>query len=165
MRTRRYIVKCSSEPVQLREEASVELPRPAAEIWSWMWDASSNIDLVEAELAMSLPGTPRGVGEVQVVIHRPEQNRLANILEVVHLEPERRAVTRSLVMGFPSGGELVIDPTGQRSCRVTQAFTADVPAGTQVAWIDELRESFRAPLVTMMRRLVELHTGGNTAQP
>src|SRR6476659_4201790 len=73
MRTRRYIVKCSSEPVQLREEASVELSRPAAEIWAWMWDASSNIDLFDAELAMSLPGTPRGVGEVQVVIHRPSR--------------------------------------------------------------------------------------------
>ena len=160
MRTRRYLVKCTAEPVQVREEASVELPRPAADLWSWMWDASSSIDLLDAELAMRLPDTPRGLGEVQVVIHRREHHRIAYVHEIVHFEPERRAVTRSLVAGHPAGGELVIDPIGQGACRVTQAFTADLPPGTQVASIDELRDTLRAALATIMRRLVEIHTEG-----
>ena len=144
MRTRRYLVKCTAEPVHVREEASVEL--------------------LDAELATSLPGTPRGVGEVQVVIHDREHDRTAYVHEIVHFEPERRAVTRSLVAGYPTGGELQIDPIGQGACRITQAFTADLPAGTQVASIDELRETLRAALATMMRRLAEIHTEGNAGR-
>ena len=158
MRTRRFLVKLTAEPVQVREQASVELPKPASEMWSWIWDASSNVDLFDAALAVSLPGTPRGVGEVQVVIPRPEHNRIASVHEVVHLEPERRAVTRNLISGYPSGGELLVDSIGPEACRITQAFTAELPTGTQVAWIDELRETLRTALETMMRRMVELHT-------
>lgn len=164
MRTRRYLVKCTAEPVQVRVEASVELPRPAADLWSWMWDASSSIDLLDAELATSLPGTPRGLGEVQVVIHQREHNRMAYVHEIVAFEPERRAVTRSLVAGHPAGGELLIDSIAPGACRVTQAFTADLPAGTQVASIDDLRETLKEALATMMRRLVEIHTEGNAAR-
>jgi hypothetical protein len=157
MRTRRYLVKLTAEPVQVREEASVELPKSAPEMWAWLWDASSNVDLFDAALAMSLPGTPRGVGEVQVVIPRPGHDRIASVHEIVHLEPVRRAVTRNLISGYPSGGELLIDPIGPEACRVTQAFTAELPPGTQVVWIDELRGTLRTALSTMVRRLVELH--------
>lgn len=36
MRTRRFLVKLTAEPVQVREQASVELPKPASEMWSWI---------------------------------------------------------------------------------------------------------------------------------
>ncbi len=136
---------------------AIELPRPADEIWAWMAEASSNIDIFGAELATTLPGTPRGgVGEIQAVVLGGDEAR-ATLSQVVELSRGRRAVTRRLGFGHPTGATLTVDPLGQRACRVTHTFTAELPAGIQAFYVHEVRQEFTSTLRTLTQRLLELH--------
>ena len=98
------ILRTTTKAVRVKEAGSIDLPRNAAVMWSFMWDPASSVEIdEEAEIGTTVPGSPRGLGEIQVVIRRTAQGREGVLHEVVELEPGRRAVTRSLVNpGLPT---------------------------------------------------------------
>jgi uncharacterized protein YndB with AHSA1/START domain len=156
MRSRRYIVKCTVEPVEVRQSATVDLPRPADEVWEFMWNpASSRHWSVSAELGTTVPGTPeRQIGEVQAFIHRkPSGERFGSLLEVVDVELGRRAVTRDLSAGIEAGGTLTIEPRSDRGCRLTQEFWAHLPAGTPVSQVEQMHVEQASELQALTERL------------
>jgi hypothetical protein len=94
-RFRLEIVSRASGPVRITESATVDLPRPAPMVWAFMWDPASAVALSDtAVLGGQLPGTPDGVGEIQVFVHQGDNSRHGSMLEVVAMEPGRR-VTRA----------------------------------------------------------------------
>jgi hypothetical protein len=149
-------------PVRINDSASVELPRSTSAVWAFMKDAACTVALFETtEAAATLPGSPEGVGEIQVSIEASENGRIANSLEVTELEVGRRAVYRSLSTCYPSGGELSLEPLGPESCRLTQRFWADLPAGVLAKDVRILRKATREKLQAMMRRLADLAADGS----
>src|SRR5262245_42527664 len=101
------LVKVTVFPVRVEEMASVELPRPAPSVWSFLGPPESNVDLFESvELGARIPGVPAGLGELQVVIERHDHGRVGAVTEVVEYEEGRRAVTRSLTEGWSNYGAL-----------------------------------------------------------
>jgi hypothetical protein len=157
VRSRLRIVRTTAKPVQVKEAASVELPQDASAVWSFMWDPASTVKLFgTTEIAVTLPGSPPGLGEIQAFIERTTNGRVANLHEVVEFEPGRRAVTRSLVSAIPEYTTLTIEPLGPASCRLTQEFWADIPAGVPVATVRPIRDGYRKVLRTLVLRLTEL---------
>ena len=157
MRIRRRILRVTANPVRVKEAASVELPQGAPAVWSFMWDPASCVKLFETtEIGVTLPGSPKGVGEIQVTVDRTDHGRVGNLHEVVEVEPGRRAVTRSLVSGCPSWGALTIESLRPDACRLTQEFWADIPAGVPVETVHQLHDDYKKMLGVMMRRLAEL---------
>ncbi|MEU4419581.1 hypothetical protein AB0F81_03080 [Actinoplanes sp. NPDC024001] len=152
------LVRTTAKPIQVSESATVELRWDAAAMWSYMWNPASSVELGEhTEVGLTLPGTSYGLGEIQVFLHRlPDGRRQASLIEVVEFEPGRRAVTRSLVSAVPNLSVLTIEPLGPGSCRLTQEHRADLPAGIQVAIVEECRKNFREELRQLMSRLTEL---------
>jgi hypothetical protein len=162
VRTRRVILKCISEPIQVRETAFVDLPRAGEAVWAWMVRAHSSVELFDStEVGVTLPGSPEGVGEIQAFVARTPEGRSAGLLEVVELEPGRRAVTRDLASPFRSGGVLTIAPLGENHCRLTQELWADLPVGTAVATVHAVRDAQKEQLRHMMLRLSELTIAGS----
>lgn len=159
MRTRLRMVRVTTRPVQVRETAAVDLPRSAEAAFSFMWDPASSLKLFEAEVAVALPGR-EGVGEIQAFVERTPGGRLGVLHEVTELDPGRRAVTRSLTSWCPSWSALTIEALDPDSCRLTQEFWADVPAGVHAAQEQQLRDEFRQRLESMTRRLAEWAAGG-----
>ncbi|MBG0561347.1 hypothetical protein [Actinoplanes aureus] len=151
------VIRTTTKPVQVKEAASVELRRDAAAMWSFMWDPASSVVIDETtEIGVTLPGSPHGVGEIQVFIQRTAGGRRGVLHEVVELEPGRRAVTRSLASAVPAFGALTIESLGPGSCRLTQEHWVDLPAGVPVALVQECRDSCQRELRKMMSRLSEL---------
>ncbi|MGE6955013.1 SRPBCC family protein [Staphylococcus capitis] len=151
------ILRVTTKPTHIKEAASVELPRDAATIWSFMWDPASSVKTEEStELGVTLPGTLQGLGEIQVFITRTADGRVGSLQEVVELDPGRRAVTRSLNSSYRTYGALTIEVLGPSSCRLTQEFWVDLPPGLEVAWVRQYRDSFKRQLNLLMLRLSEL---------
>jgi hypothetical protein len=122
-----------------------------------MWNPDSCFSLFDnTDVAVRLPG-PRGAGEIQAIVERgPDGVRTGGLHEVVHFEPERRAVTRSLVSEWPSWGALTLAATASDSCRLTQEFWMDLPAGVPVGTDEQVRNRMRLILAAMMHRLPQL---------
>jgi hypothetical protein len=157
MRTRKHTVRVTTEPVRLSEETSVEVQRQAEEMWAWMWRPASSIDLLGAESAVTLPGTAEGaIGEIQVALFRLANGLAASAHQVVELIPGRRAVTRSLTNEYPVFAILSIDSLGPHSCRITQRYECELPAGIQDIYVDGMRETLRSTVHTIAQRLGEL---------
>jgi hypothetical protein len=130
MRTRRRWIRVLVEPVTVEESITFEVPRSAEEVWNFMWDPQS-LFIIEPDVtyAGTLPGTPAGdVGEVQVSMHRSGPERQLTALEVVATESGRMAATRTLTSTLPSGGRLVVEPTGEHSCRLRRCLPVSRPA-------------------------------------
>ncbi|WP_132154925.1 hypothetical protein [Kribbella antiqua] len=106
-------------------------------------------------LGAHLPGTPDGVGEIQVFVHQGDDSRLGSMLEVVAMEPGRRAVTRQLSGPCPAGGELVILPSGPEACQLTQSFWTLLPAGVSRRDARAVESAYRESLRDLVRRLKE----------
>ena len=125
-----------------------------------MWDPASSVEIdEETEIGTTVLSSPRGLGEIQVVVRRTAQGREGVLHEVVELEPGRRAVTRSLVSLYPSFGALTVEPVGPASCRLTQEFWLDLPAGVPVALVRDTRKGCRQELHRLLSRLSELAPG------
>ncbi|WP_132148394.1 hypothetical protein [Kribbella antiqua] len=77
------------------------------------------------------------------------------MLEVVAMEPGRRAVTRQLSGPFPAGGELVILPSGPEAWRLTQSFWSLLPAGVGRRDARAVESAYRQSLRDLVRRLKE----------
>jgi len=151
------LIRITVQPLKVKEEASVELPRSAATMWAYMWDPASSADFNdETEAGLRLPGRPLGLGEIQVFLDRTAGVLTAAIHEVVSFEPDRRAVTRSLDGDHPSYAILTIEPLGPGSCRLTQTHWIDFPAGVEAGAPRRYRDGARAQLSRMMTRLTEL---------
>lgn len=159
MRTRLRMVRVTTRPVQVRETAAVDLPQSADAVWSFMWEPASCLKLFDtAEVAVSLPGG-EGIGEIQAFVERTAGGRVGVLHEVIELDHGRRAVTRSLVSWCPSWGAVTVEALGPDSCRLTQTFWADVPAGVPPATEKQMRDEFRQRLEPMMHRLAEWAVG------
>jgi hypothetical protein len=156
------ITRTTTRASRVKETASVELPRAAATMWSFLSDPASSTKLNAAELGVTLPGSPQGLGEIQVALFGTGSSRQARVHEVVELEPGQRAVTRSLTSAFPSYSVLTIEPTGPESCRLTQEFWVDVPAGVAVETVRAVERNGKQELRTMMARLLEIAPGLGT---
>ena len=146
MRTRRYLAKLTTEPTRVTESVTVDLGRPADEVFAVMWDPASPLGDPTFETGFTLPGTPsQAVGEVQVQVRRDaEGRRVVQALEVVELEHGRRAVTRTVTSGGAGGGTLTVDPLSPSSCRLTQEVHVDLPALVLAALVAETRASVQA---------------------
>ncbi|MDG4821691.1 SRPBCC family protein [Asanoa sp. WMMD1127] len=139
-------MRVTTEPVQVRETATVDLPRSADAVFSFMWDPASSLELFDAvEVAATLPGRT-GVGEFQAFVERTPAGRFGVLHEVVEFDPGRRAVIRSVVGVCPTWGALTVEPIGTESCRLTQEFWADIPAGVPVGTDTHLRDGFQQRL-------------------
>jgi hypothetical protein len=88
-------------------------------VWNFLEDPESSILLSDrTSRAERLSGTPLGLGQIQLFIQQIDSGRVGSVLEVVAYEPGRRAVTRHISSGVPSGGELLVEPLSA-GCRVT----------------------------------------------
>lgn len=153
VRSRLRLIRVTTTAVQVREAATVDLPTSAEAAFGFMEDPASLVVLDDSiELGVTLPG-PKGVGEIQAFVDRTPSGRTGMMHEVVEVEPGRRAVTRNLTVGCPSGGVLTVVPLGPDSCRLTQEFWAELPAGTLVGTDAEVRHEYRTLLADLMRRL------------
>ncbi|EWM66702.1 MULTISPECIES: hypothetical protein [Micromonospora] len=143
----------TTSAVQVREAATVDLPTSAEAAFGFMEDPASSVALHDStELGVTLPG-PKGVGEIQAFVDRSPGGRTGMMHEVVEVEPGRRAVTRNLTAGCPSGGVLTVVPLGPDSCRLTQEFWAELPAGSLVGADAQVRHEYQMLLADLMRRL------------
>lgn len=151
------IVRVAAHPTQVTRAATVDLPRSPAVVWSFMAGPASATQFMEGiEAAVRFPGSPRGLGEIQVFLQRTASGRDIVAAEVIEFEENRRAVTRSLSAGYPSYGVLTVEPLGSDSCRLTQEFRVFLPAGTAVATVRHVRDHLTATLHTQMTRLAQL---------
>jgi hypothetical protein len=153
------IMRTTAQPTRVEEAATVELPRSAATMWSFIADPASTAEFDEStEVGVILPGSPLGLGEIQVFIQHTDGERTGAVLEVIEFEPGRRAVTRTL--DSPSRyGTITVEPLGPGRCRLTQKFSVDVPAGAPAALVRMYHEGYKQQLRTMMARLTELAPG------
>ena len=156
MRTRWRCLRVLAEPVRVEESASFAVSRSAAEVWDFMWDPRSLLVLEEGvTAAMTLPGTPAGrVGEVQVSVRGAGADRHLVALEVVALEPGRMAYTRTISDPMDIGGRLVVEPTGESSCRMTQTFHQVLPEWMDSAGVDIARAGLRQALAELEARVL-----------
>ncbi len=149
MRTRRYLAKLLVEPLQVRETVTVELPAPAATVWDLMWDPARN-GLFDPghEHGFTVPGTPpQEVGELQLVTSRDaDGKRTVHLLEVVEIEPGRRAVTECTGCGHDSGAVLDLEALTDDSCRLTQVQWTVLPTGTFARLVEPNRARLRRSL-------------------
>ncbi|MEU8069309.1 SRPBCC family protein [Micromonospora sp. NPDC049151] len=147
------MIRVTTTPVQVRETATVDLPTSAEAAFDFMWDPASSVVLHDSvELGVTLPG-PKGVGEIQAFVRRTPMGRMGDILEVVEMEPGRRAVTRTLMAACPGGAELTVVPLGPDSCRLTQALWVELPAGMPVGTGARVRHEYRTHLADLTRGL------------
>lgn len=154
------IMRVTANPTQVAQAATVDLPQSAAVMWSFMWDPASSVQFeAEVEAGVTLPGSPAGLGEIQVFLQRTPGGRDIAALEVIEFEPGRRAVTRSLAATYPSYGILTVEPLGSDSCRLTQEYRIYLPAGTPVATVRQLRDHLEATVHTLTTQLVQLAPG------
>ena len=124
-----------------------------------MWDLAKQFALHgTVEMADTFPGTPvERVGEIQIFVNKDKDGRRwGSMLEVVELEPERRAVCRSLAEATPAWSVLTVEALGSEACRLTQGFWADLPAGVPMKYVRELRRHHKEGLQSMTRRLSDL---------
>jgi hypothetical protein len=150
------VFRTATKPLRIVESASVELPRDAAAMFAFMHEPASSAELFdEVESGVRLPGTPVGIGEIQVFVRRGAAGRTASVLEVVEFEPGRRAVTRNLSDGSALG-ILTVEPLGAGSCRLTQEFRIDFPVGGLTVNVGLQRAALKDELHRMMARLTEL---------
>jgi hypothetical protein len=151
------IMRVTANPTQVAQAATVDLPQSAAVVWSFMADPASSVQFeAEVEAGVTLPGSPAGLGEIQVFLQRTPAGRGIAALEVIEFEPDRRAVTRSLAATYPSYGILTLEPLGSDSCRLTQEYRTYLPAGTPVATVRRLRDHLAATVHTLTTQLAEL---------
>lgn len=149
------MIRVTARPVQVRETVTVDLPQSAEVTFSFMWNPASSLQLHDAvEVAVALPGQ-HGLGEIQAFVERTPAGRLGVLHEVTELDPGRRAVTRSLVGWCPTWGALSVEALGPNSCRLTQEFWVDLPAGVPAGTDKHLRAAFRKRLDSMRLRLGE----------
>ncbi|MDG4803918.1 SRPBCC family protein [Micromonospora sp. WMMD980] len=142
----------AADPVRVHETTTVDLPVNAETAFSFMWDPASTRTLFDStEVAVTLPGRS-GVGEIQAFVQRTPEGRLGILHEVIEMEQGRRAVTRSL-MYPPTWGALTVEPLDPGSCRLTQEFWADLPAGVLAGTDRALRDQFRQRLHELAARL------------
>jgi hypothetical protein len=151
-------MRVTANPTQVAEAATVNLPQSAAVMWSFMWDPASSTQFdEEVEGGITFPGTPAGLGEIQVFLQRTPAGRDIAALEVIEFEPGRRAVTRSLnAAGYPSYGILTVEPLGSDSCRLTQEHRVYLPAGTPMATVRHVQDQLKATVHILTTRLAQL---------
>lgn len=126
-------------------------------MWSFMADPASSTQFgEEVEAGITFPGSPSGLGEIQVFLQRTPAGRDITALELIEYEPDRRAVTRSLGVTYPSFGILTVEPLESESCRLTQEYRVYLPAGTPVATVRNVRDHLKATVHTEMTRLAQL---------
>jgi hypothetical protein len=151
------VIRTTTRPIRIEETASVELPRSAATMWTFIHDPSSSVQLDESmEVGAMLPGGPIGLGEIQVFIQRTATGRVGSLIEVIEFEPGRRAVTRTLSCPYNRYSTVTVEPLGPSRSRFTQAFRADIPAGSPRSYARMYQAGFKEQLRTMMARLTEL---------
>jgi hypothetical protein len=147
------MIRVTTKTVQVRETASVDLPRSAEAVFSFMWDPASSLELFDSmELARTLPGR-EGVGEIQAFVERTAAGRVGVLHEVLEFDPGRRAVTRSLAGLCPTWGALTVEAVGPDACRLTQEFWANIPAGVPAGTDKQLHHAFRQRLESLVFRL------------
>ena len=149
MRSRRYLAKLLVKPVELRESVTVVVAAPADEVWELMSDPAQNgVFDPDFELGVRVPGTPvQEVGELHLMTSRDAQGkRSVHLLEVVDLEPGRRAVTECTGCGHESGAILDIEPLDEDSCRVTQVQWSVLPTGSFTRLVEPNRALLRKSL-------------------
>jgi hypothetical protein len=91
-----------------------------------------------------------------VFLRRSPTGRSVQALEVIELEPLRRAVTRSLDTAYPIYGTLTIESLGPDSCRLTQEHRVTLPTGTPVATVRHARDLYTRTVRNLTNRLAVL---------
>lgn len=140
---------------------SVEVARPADTVWAQMEDPAFGMLNPACVSAARMPGTPHGVGEVQVFVHRQNDHLTLDGVEIVEYEPGRRA--RSRPLSRPSSAEEIwtdwnVESLGPTRCRATIAEHAlhrvhPSPAADQV--IARMREQLAARARESLSRLAD----------
>ena len=149
MRPRRYLARLVVKPVELRESVTIVLPAPAAEVWDLLWDPAQAALLdPDHELGVGVPGTPvQDVGELRLMTSRDvDGRRTAHLIEVVDLEPGRRAITECTGCGHERGTILDVEALAEDTCRVTQVQWQLLPTGTLVRQVETDRALLRKRL-------------------
>lgn len=151
--------------------ASVDVDRPAHEVWAFIEDPASQVRLRDDVISgVRMPGTPRGVGEVQAFVLRGDGLRGA-MIEVLEWGPGARALTRQLGDDLPPPmiglhTETRVQPLTEGRCRLTHTHIAlmAVPEGQLVAGaVAKWEKAMVAELDHMHARLKNLMEAGPSA--
>ena len=126
---------------------SIEVGRPAAEVWAFIEDPASQPLLNDDVLSGArMPGMPRGVGEVQAFVSREDGTLRGSMIEILEYEPGVRAQTRDLRKDLPanvveSRTETLVEELGPDRARLTHThlLVLDVAAehlrpGVRESW-------------------------------
>lgn len=151
--------------------ASVDVDRPAHQVWAFIEDPASQVLLRDDVISgVRMPGTPRGVGEVQAFVLQGDGLRGA-MIEILEREPGARALTRHLgddltppMVGLQT--ETRVQPLAEGRCRLTHTHMAlmAVPEKQLVAGaVGHWERAVVAELDQMHARLKHLMEAGPLA--
>jgi Polyketide cyclase / dehydrase and lipid transport len=93
-------------------ESVVIVPGPVERVWALLHSPSSAVALGVAIDAWREPGTPVGVGEIQVYVYEVDGDRKTSRNRVLKYEEGRRAVTEALDSEFQEFAETTVTPVG-----------------------------------------------------
>ncbi|MDF9277391.1 SRPBCC family protein [Arthrobacter sp. EH-1B-1] len=133
--------------------ASIDLAVPPREVWAVI-KPPETATLLDPNLirAFRVPGTPKGVGEMQGFIGHRDGREYAQLVEVVEEVAERWVLIR--VVGGPdeaarTGYRLTAIPEGTR---LEQLLSVTVPA-SQIKARNQIRQQYRAAAEAFLERV------------
>ena len=121
------------EALTVRAESACHLDAPRAKVWEALIEPDIQLRLDPQVIhAGTVPGTQRGVGEMQFCVRRTDEGTSASVLEVVELEEGHRAVVRAVSSLWAGGYEVTVSDLGGNSCLVRHEHWVTLPQGTHV---------------------------------
>jgi hypothetical protein len=127
--------------VTLRSRTAGRIKGPALDVWERI-EAPETQLLMDPQtvLAGRLPGTGRGVGEVQYYLREVDGRRDLTAIEIVAYEHGRRAVTETI--SHPDlrlRTTTLLEDSGDGYVRLTHEWSLDLPRGTDATFAEGLR--------------------------
>ena len=156
--SRTTLTRVLNRPEVIETHSSSYVGGPRDRLWAALVEPETSFHLQEGLVAAGrMPGTPAGVGEMQFhITENSEGERECSVLEVTEYEDGRRAVTRNISSGFPSGSEVTVSDAGHGRLLVVYRFWYEFPAGIPVDIVDEARRASTTSAAAFAERVTQV---------
>ncbi|KQX75344.1 hypothetical protein [Aeromicrobium sp. Root472D3] len=133
MRTPRRLLL--AEDVTVSSRTTGLFTGPAMEVWDRIEAPETQVLMSpETVLAGRLPGTGRGVGEIQYYVREVDHRRDLVAIEILEYEHGRRAVTETITHpDVRLRTTTLLESAGDDRVRLTHEWSIILPAGTDAA--------------------------------